>query len=163
MDYKTMRKEFEDRLHAAMDTPELFYAFSNEQFDDGVRRAREAGYDGTFCIGPAGMFGSKAVMDELVRLTREHRLELLKAMEDPAFAVPAFKHEMWNHEYAYNWDGFEDVMECFNYELGPEEEHEDGTVTRKVTHMVTHEAMSPSVIESFNKARSEYYAECGEF
>lgn len=162
MDYKTMRKEFEDRFRAVTGTPEVFHAFNNEQFDAGVQAARDAGIADKFCVGPYGMFGTKQAMDELVRLTREHRLELLAAMEDPDFAVPAFKHEMWNHEYVYNWQGFEDVMECFNYELGPEEEHEDGSITRPITHIVTKERITPSVIESFNRARSEYYAECGE-
>lgn len=163
MDYETMRKEFEARFHAVTATPEVFYAFSNEQFAKHVQEARDAGITDKFCIGPCGMFGTERAMDELVRLTKEHRLELLEAMEDPAFAIPAFKREMWNHEYVYNWQGFEDVMECFNYELGPEVEHEDGSVTRKITHIVTGDVISPSVIESFNKARSEYYAECNEF
>ena len=50
----------------------------------------------------------------------EHLTELyeaFKACNDPlrdyAHAKEAFEHEMWNHEYAINWQGDYDVISCF--------------------------------------------------
>lgn len=36
------------------------------------------------------------------------------AMKDKDFAYEAFSYEMDNHEYAINWTGDDDVLECFN-------------------------------------------------
>ena len=37
------------------------------------------------------------------------------AMKDPEFAKSAFRYEMDNHEYAINWDGDSDVLNCFGW------------------------------------------------
>ena len=79
MDYKTMMDEHQAKYNAITGTPEVFFAYNNDQLHEGLARATEAGVTAKFCAGPWGMFGTRKAMDELVRLTRVHRLCLFSS------------------------------------------------------------------------------------
>ena len=48
-----------------------------------------------------------------VAMFKRHNEELHEALKDEEFAEAAFLYEMNNHEYAINWDGDDDVLDCF--------------------------------------------------
>lgn len=162
--YQQMKERHHASFRKVMDTPEVFFAFDQKQYDKGMEAlVQTEGWDGTLAHGLGGMYGTTRAFDDLVRLTREHRLELRKAMDDHGFAVDAIYREMVNHEFAYGYDGFSDVWEALNWEVGPEAYDEvNDTYTRDVRHIVTNEPLPQSLCDAYDEARRRYWRACEE-
>ena len=92
-----------------------FWAFSNEQFSEGLARLRETLPEG-FKVRRIGMGGfvwtEKA--QYVVDLSKDGKRAVAARMDDPDFARGAFLYEMDNHEYFINhYQGDYDVCSCF--------------------------------------------------
>ena len=161
--YQQMKARHEREVNEILRKPSFFAAFSDEQFRDGLDAYLAAGYDkADLRRGPAGTFAHKDTWAEYRRWSDGRDAEIADAMRDHEFAVSAFYGEMCNVEYAYNYDGFEDVVERFDYKVGDWEYDEDGTSHRAVTHRVTGEPMSSDLAAAFNDALAKYHKACDE-
>lgn len=91
----------------------IAYAFSDEQLQEALIKL--GAKDTTECVTVFGhgdivkRENAKPFLDMLKR----HTQEVKEAMKDEKFAEAAFRYEMDNHEYAINWSGDEDVLNCF--------------------------------------------------
>lgn len=103
---KRQQKEFEDFPIA--------YAFNDKQLEEALEKL---GATKDECVS---VFGHGDVVKRenakaLIKLLERHTKELReKLREDEEFAEAAFLWEMDNHEYAINWDGDADVLDCFS-------------------------------------------------
>lgn len=94
-----------------VDSLPLMFAFSNEQLEEIVEKARERGTK--VCNFGGGMFclsEDKEAVLETLRFLDETKS---KDMDDYEFAYSAFLYEMNNHEYAINWQRDYDVFSVF--------------------------------------------------
>lgn len=55
----------------------------------------------------------KPFVDHMHDLHKALLRQRLEAEKDPEYLRAAFLHEMYNHEYEYNWQGNYDVLSCF--------------------------------------------------
>lgn len=91
----------------------IVYAFNDEQLKEALEKL---GAKKEECVS---VFGHGDIVrredaDKLIQLLDRQREELLQRMrDDPIFAEAAFLYEMDNHEYAINYSGDEDVLDCF--------------------------------------------------
>lgn len=91
----------------------IVYAFNDQQLKEALEKL---GAKKEECIS---VFGHGDIVrredaDKLIQLLDRQREELLQRMrDDPIFAEAAFLYEMDNHEYAINYSGDEDVLDCF--------------------------------------------------
>lgn len=91
----------------------IVYAFNDEQLKEALDKL---GATKEQCVS---VFGHGDIVrredaDKLIKLLDRQQEELLQRLrDDPLFAEEAFLYEMDNHEYAINWSGDEDVLDCF--------------------------------------------------
>lgn len=100
------RKELEDFPIA--------YAFSDEQLKRALVKLNATKEECVTVFGHGDIVkrtDAKAFVALLTRQTEEMKQKL---KSDPEFAEAAFLYEMDNHEYAINWSGDEDVLDCFS-------------------------------------------------
>lgn len=96
----------------------IFFAFSIEQFNKALEergiKPEEAGKH-IYRFGTTGGYYLKKDSEIIKKFfSKDHDAELRKMMEsDLAFARDAITYEMFNHEYAINWEGDWDVCGCF--------------------------------------------------
>lgn len=90
----------------------IAYAFNGKQLKEAIAKLGATKYEVT-TLG-YGTVIKKTDIPAFEELLEDHRHELKLAMEDKEFAYEAFLYEMDNHEYAINWSGDDDVLECFN-------------------------------------------------
>ena len=91
----------------------IAYAFSDEQLKEALEKLGATKEECVSVFGHGDIVkreNAKALIDLLDRQQKELIRSLL---DDPEFAEAAFLYEMDNHEYAINWDGDEDVLDCF--------------------------------------------------
>jgi hypothetical protein len=103
---KRQQKEFEDFPIA--------YAFNDKQLEEALEKLGATKDECVSVFGHGDIVkreNAKALIKRLERHTKELR-EKLK--EDEEFAEAAFLYEMDNHEYAINFDGDADVLDCFS-------------------------------------------------
>ena len=103
---KRHQKEFEDFPIA--------YAFNDEQLREALDKLGAMKDECVTVFGHGDIVkrtDAKALVDLLARHTTELKQKL---KDDPEFAYAAFLYEMDNHEYAINWDGDDDVLDCFS-------------------------------------------------
>ena len=103
---KRHQKEFEEFPIA--------YAFNDEQLKEALAKLG-ATKDECVTVFGHGDIVKRTDAKALVELLARHTTELKqKLKDDPDFAYEAFLDEMDNHEYDINWDGDDDVLDCFN-------------------------------------------------
>lgn len=90
----------------------IAYAFNAKQLKEAIAKLGATKQEVT-TLG-YGTVIKKSDIPALDELMENHRHELKMAMKDKEFAYEAFLYEMDNHEYAINWDGDTEVLECFN-------------------------------------------------
>ena len=106
--------EYKDKRQEEFNKLPIFFAFSNDQFEEEMRKrgltAKDT--DKIYRLGDTGGFYLKADA-QLIHDYYEKPDELQELMKDPVFAAGAFYYEMANHEYHINWQGDYDVLSCF--------------------------------------------------
>lgn len=103
---KRHRKELEDFPIA--------YAFNDKQLEEALEKLGATKEECVTVFGHGDIVkreDAKSLIKMLERQTKELRE---KMKEDKEFAYEAFLYEMDNHEYAINWSGDEDVLDCLN-------------------------------------------------
>jgi hypothetical protein len=103
---KRQQKEFEDFPIA--------YAFNDKQLEEALEKLG-ATKDECVSVFGHGDIVKRENAKALIKLLERHTKELReKLKEDEEFAEAAFLYEMDNHEYAINFDGDADVLDCFS-------------------------------------------------
>lgn len=102
---KRHQKEFEDFPIA--------YAFNDKQLEEALEKLGATKEECVSVFGH-GDIVKRENANTLIELLENQREEMLqKIRDDEEFATAAFAYEMDNHEYAINWDGDADVLDCF--------------------------------------------------
>lgn len=109
MKYEEYLKERKSKL----DTLPIFFAFSDKQFDDEMKKRGLSGKDTkkVFSLGNGGYYLRSDA--QIIRDFFNQKDELPELMKDREFAEGAFLYEMFNHEFAINMQGAWEVCECF--------------------------------------------------
>lgn len=110
-------EELKDRQREEFNSFPIVYAFSDGQL---VKALEKLGAKKEDCVS---IFGhgdivKKEDAPKLLAMMKRHDQELAEAMQDYDFAVAGFLYEMNNHEYCINWDGDDDVLNCFGLDFG---------------------------------------------
>ena len=106
--------EYKDERSKSFDKLPVFFAFSNQQFEE---KMNERGLtindtDKIYKLGDTGGFYLKKDSEKVRAYFSGDNLREL--MNDKEFAISAFEYEMQNHEYAINYyQGDWDVCSCF--------------------------------------------------
>ena len=84
----------------------MFFAFSNEQFAEGMRKFGLSPDDTgkIYKLGNTGGFYLRTDAEQLHAMFERHGQELTVAMKDKDFAVGAFRYQLNNHEYCITYD-----------------------------------------------------------
>ena len=90
----------------------IAYAFNGKQLKEAIAKLGATKQEVT-TLG-YGTVIKKTDIPAFEELLEDHRHELKIAMKDKDFAYEAFLYEMDNHEYAINWSGDAEVLECFD-------------------------------------------------
>lgn len=90
----------------------IAYAFSEKQLGEALEKLGATKEECVTVFGH-GDIVKRTDAKALVAMLERHRDEVLEALRDPEFAEAAFLYEMDNHEYAINWSGEDDVLDCF--------------------------------------------------
>jgi hypothetical protein len=102
---KRHQKEFEDFPIA--------YAFNDEQLKEALEKLGATKEECVTVFGH-GDIVKRENAKALVELLDRQQDELIRhLLDDVEFAEEAFLYEMDNHEYAINYSGDEDVLDCF--------------------------------------------------
>jgi hypothetical protein len=84
----------------------MFFAFSKDQFAEGMRKfgLTPDDTDKIYKLGNTGGFYLRTDGKRLHDMLEQHTQELEAAMKDKFFAVGAFRYELNNHEYCVTHD-----------------------------------------------------------
>ena len=110
MTYRQLRDKQEKEFNAFP----CFYAFSNMQFEEGMKKLGVSAAE--LYQGPGGMFYRKCDSDKLRAMIASFDKELEDAYEDDDFLYDAFMYELGNHEYCITLDP-EDTCEALGYSV----------------------------------------------
>lgn len=92
----------------------IAYAFNDKQLQEALDKLGAKSTDECVTVMKSGDImkreNAKPFLDMLKRQMKEVQDLLLSDMD---IAEAAFLYEMDNHEYAINWSGDEDVLNCF--------------------------------------------------
>lgn len=97
----------------------IMYAFSNKQFEDGMRNKlglEPNETDKIYRLGSTGGFYKKTDAQLLKETFDRHSMELQEAMKNDEFVLEMFEYEMGNHEYQISYDK-EDVINACGLDL----------------------------------------------
>lgn len=91
----------------------IAYAFNEKQLEEALEKLG-ATKEECVTVFDHGDIVKREDAKALVEMLENQREEMLQRIrDDAAFAEAAFLYEMDNHEYAINWDGDADVLDCF--------------------------------------------------
>lgn len=113
--------DMKTKHQARIDALPIQFAFSNEQFEEGMR---ELGLSPTdtdkVCVIPYGGFILKTDRDLVLNAFKETNREMSEALSnDDDFCIEALVYEMGNHEYGYTMDP-DDTLESLGLSLEDE-------------------------------------------
>lgn len=111
-------KEYKDQAQAEFNALPIFWAFSNDQFMEEMKKRSSAltieeAAKLVYRFGNGGFYlktDAQIIHDYMEKPDKLHEL-----MKDPEFAEDAFYYEMANHEYHINWEADYDVCSCFGH------------------------------------------------
>ena len=129
--------EMKERHQKEVNEFPIAFAFDNKQLSEAMKKLN-ATPDECVTIHGIGDIIKKTDVPKYYEMSERHHKELAEAMKDKDFAEKAFRYEMNNHEYAINWDGDADILDCFGYEsIQDVKEHGlmDAYLNAKRTHM----------------------------
>ena len=91
----------------------IAYAFNEEQLKKALKKLGVDSTEECVTVFGNGDIVKKENAPKFIDMLKRHTDEVRNAMKDEDFAEAAFLYEMDNHEYAINWDGDDDVLNCF--------------------------------------------------
>lgn len=99
--YKTMKDQHQKEVN---DFP-MFFAFSNSQFDEGMKNfgLEPSDTDKIYSLGGGGYY-KKTDAEKLHSMFNRHDEEMKTAMSNETFIYDMFYYELGNHEYTYTYD-----------------------------------------------------------
>ena len=111
MKYRELTSKHQKEVNALP----IMFAFSNKQFEEGMRN--QLGLDPNetdkiYKLGSTGGFYKKSDAPLLKETFDRHALELQEAMKDDDFVLDMFEYEMGNHEYQISRDKEEVINAC---------------------------------------------------
>ena len=109
--YKEMRERQQQEVNAFP----FGFAFSDEQFDEMVKKIPLDDGDKYYSIGAGGYVRGKDIpaMEEMFKRHKQEKLSLRKSVKK---LHDGFVSELWNHEYVYSNDD-ETVLSIFGYTI----------------------------------------------
>lgn len=90
----------------------IAYAFNAKQGEEALEKLGATKLECVTYFGHGDILKRKDVPAFEAMLMRHDR-EMKEAMKNEEFAVAAFLYEMYNHEYAINYDGDAEVLAAF--------------------------------------------------
>ncbi len=117
----------------------MFFAFNNQQFDEGMQKLglNPADTQSIYSFG-AGGFYRKSDAPQLRAMLDRHHQEMTDAiaadLTGDGFIYDMFDYELANHEYAYTQD-LSDTLQALN--LTPEEVNADSRFLRALSRATT--------------------------
>lgn len=124
-------RQMQERHQKEMNSFPIAFAYSDQQFDDGMRRL---GLDpsetdkvvSVFCGAFIRKEDRDALMEMFERHSKEERDAFIKNEDD--WAYHAFRYELANHEYSYTGD-YEPALEACGFDLDELKQYPDLVVT----------------------------------
>ena len=90
----------------------MMFAFSNEQFEEGMKKLGVRSSAELVSIGYGGFVrktDAETYLKMLIRIGEEEK----EAMQDPEYCYEMFRYELSNHEYCITYD-LTDTLEALN-------------------------------------------------
>ena len=109
--------KFIERQREELNNFPIAYAFNQQQLDEALEKLGVTDLYDCVTVFNHGDIVKRDDAPKLIELMRRHTQEMADAMKDKEFAEAAFLYEMDNHEYAINWDGDDDVLNCFGLDF----------------------------------------------
>ena len=109
--------DFKERQQQEVNNFPIAYAFNDEQLQRALEKLGVESTHECVTVFGHGDIVKKEDAPKLVAMLRRHTKEMQEALLDETFAEAAFLYEMDNHEYAINWDGDDDVLNCFGLDF----------------------------------------------
>ena len=113
----TKRKEYldlQEKHRKELEDFPIAYAFNDKQLEEALEKLGATKEECVSVFGH-GDIVKRTDAKRLIKMLEHQTKELREKMkEDKEFAYEAFLYEMDNHEYAINWSGDEDVLDCLN-------------------------------------------------
>lgn len=119
MQYTQATQKRDDDTDVLFSALGVFWAFSNEQFKDGLVKANLAPNEKLVSIGAGGYIPSKNV-DALIQGNKEIKTAFKEAMQDAKTREAHILYEINNHE-AYYTGTIEDTLEALGDDYTAEE------------------------------------------
>lgn len=107
--------EMRERHQRDVNNFPIAFAFNEKQLNEALKKLSVKSIDECCTVHNCGDIIRKRDFKAYKDMAINHTKELNEAMKDPEFAKSAFRYEMDNHEYAINWDGDSDVLNCFGW------------------------------------------------
>lgn len=105
--------ELRDRQMEELNAFPIAYAFDEKQLEEALAKLGATKEECVTIFGHGDIL-KKTDADRFLQMLQRHTKEMREALlADKDFAVEAFLYEMDNHEYAINYDGDGDVLDCF--------------------------------------------------
>ena len=105
--------ELQKRHQKELEEFPIAYAFNDKQLEEALEKLGATKEECVSVFGH-GDIVKRTDAKRLVAMLENQREEMLQRIkDDPIFAEAAFLYEMDNHEYAINYSGDEDVLDCF--------------------------------------------------
>lgn len=142
-------KEYREARQKAFNELPIFYAFSNEQFEEEMNK-RGLTINDTDKVYKCGNGGFYLKSDsDKIKAWADREDPIDELMKDHDFAVSAFRYEMDNHEYAINYyQGDWEVCGCFvKTKWGEDKDYTDYLT----------EAGREDLIPAYEEARRSHY------
>lgn len=106
--YLDLQKKQQDELTAFP----IAYVFNDKQLEEALEKLGATKAECVTYMGHGDIM-KKSDAPAFTAMLKRHLAEMREALMNEEFAVAAFLHEMYNHEYAINWDGDADVLAAF--------------------------------------------------
>jgi hypothetical protein len=100
--YREMKEKHQNEVNSFP----MVFAFSNKQFEEGMRKLglEPTDTDKVYKLGGTGGFYRKDDSKALHEMFDRHSKELSEAMQDEEFIFEAFDYELGNHEFIVTGD-----------------------------------------------------------
>ena len=108
-EYLDLQKKHEKEVS---DFP-IAYAFNDEQLKEALDKLGATKEECVSVFGHGDIVKREDAKELIAMLDRQQKELIRHILDDEAFAEAAFLYEMDNHEYAINYSGDEDVLDCF--------------------------------------------------